>query len=232
MRLLALDTATERCSAALWADATVTLREAWAPREHARLILPMLEELLREARLGGAELDAVAFGRGPGAFTGVRLAVAVAQGLGYAWGKPLIAVSDLQAIAAQALQEPSSRRVLVCQDARMGEVYWACFDAAEGGALSPLPRGEEALSAPERVAVPAAWAQGRLPFLGAGSGFEAYPVLRERFAVQLTAVRSELRPHAREIAALAAAAGLAAAVPAAQAQPVYLRERVTSASSN
>jgi tRNA threonylcarbamoyladenosine biosynthesis protein TsaB len=236
VRLLALDTATEVCSAALFLDGVVAAREAWAPREHGGLILPMIEELLREQRLDGTALDAVAFGRGPGAFTGVRLAVAVAQGLGYAWGKPLIPISDLEALAARALQAGPASRVLVCQDARMQEVYWACFERRAGtgsGAADALThRSEEAVSAPERVALPQDWEQGQLAFVGAGSGFEAYAALRQRFAAQLQTVQPELRPHAREIAALAAQRGLAAAVPAAQAQPVYLRDRVTSLSSN
>jgi tRNA threonylcarbamoyladenosine biosynthesis protein TsaB len=229
VRLLALDTATELCSAALFLDGVVAVREAWAPREHGGLILPMIEELLREHELDGTALDAVAFGRGPGAFTGVRLAVAVAQGLGYAWGKPLIPISDLQALAARALQAGPATRVLVCQDARMQEVYWACFERA-ADALTHC--SEEAVSAPERVALPQEWEQGQLAFVGAGSGFEAYVVLQQRFARQLQSVVPELRPHAREIAELAAQSGLAAAVPAAQAQPVYLRDRVTSLSSN
>jgi tRNA threonylcarbamoyladenosine biosynthesis protein TsaB len=229
VRLLALDTATELCSAALFVDGEVAVREAWAPREHGALILPMIEELLRERGLDGTALDAVAFGRGPGAFTGVRLAVAVAQGLSYAWGKPLIPISDLQALAARALQAGPTTRVLVCQDARMQEVYWACFERA---ADALMHRSDESVSAPERVALPQEWEQEQLAFVGAGSGFEAYELLRQRFAAQLQTVVPELRPHAREIAELAAQKGLAAAVPAAQAQPVYLRDRVTSLSSN
>jgi len=230
VRLLALDTATELCSAALWVDGAITTREAWAPREHGGLILPMIEELLREQRLAGAELDAVAFGRGPGAFTGVRLAVAVAQGLGYAWEKPLIPISDLHALAAAALQPGPPTRALVCQDARMEEVYWACFERRGGESL--MHRSDEAVSAPERVALPRDWEEGQLSLVGVGSGFETYAALRQRFATQLQTVMPELRPHARQIAELAAQAGLSAAVPAARAQPVYLRDRVTSPSSN
>ncbi len=230
MRLLALDTATELCSAALWVDGTVTVREVWAPREHAALILPMIDELLQERRLTGAELDAIAFSRGPGAFTGVRLATAVAQGLGYGWGKGLIPVSDLQALAAQALQVGSATRALVCQDARMEEVYWACFE--QDASDSVVQRSAERVTAPEQVALPGDWQAGQGAMLGAGSGFDAYTALRDRFAPQLLTLLPELRPHAREIAGLAAKMGLSAVVPPAQAQPVYLRDRVTSPSSN
>jgi tRNA threonylcarbamoyladenosine biosynthesis protein TsaB len=232
VKLLALDTATELCSAALWIDGAVTVREAWAPREHAALILPMIAELLRERQLRGAHLDALAFGRGPGAFTGVRLAVAVAQGLGYAWGKPLIPVSDLRALAARALETGSATRALVCQDARMQEVYWGCFERSMDADRRLVQSSEEAVSAPERVALPADWQSSALPVVAAGSGFEVYAALRDQFRDRLGTVLPELRPHAREIASLAAEEGLSAAVPPAQALPVYLRDRVTSPSSN
>lgn len=270
MKLLALDTATEVCSAAVWIDGQLRTREAVAPREHGRLLLPMVEELLTESGLGLAALDAIAFGRGPGAFTGLRLAAAVAQGLGFACGRPLIAVSDLRALAAQALWTPQAQgtpasaapavRVLVCQDARMEEVYWACFEAA---GQPPVPQllGVEHVSAPLAVEVPPgvlreaplgasgevpgevpgapphrasperparAPQPGRLALYAVGSGFEAYPVLRERWwAAAVTLWLPALRPRAQEIARLAAADGLACAVAPEQALPVYLRDQVT-----
>lgn len=232
MRLLAVDTATELCSAALWVDGSITVREAWAPREHANLILPMIEALLHERRLSGGELDAIAFGRGPGAFTGVRLAASVAQGLAYAWGKPLLAISDLQALAARGLQMAPVTRALVCQDARMQEVYWACFEQPAGAGRSLLRCSDEVVTPPERVTLPQAWERLRLPILGAGSGFEAYAPLRDRLAPQLQALLPQLRPHAREIASIAAEEGLSAAVSPGEGLPVYLRDRVTSPSSN
>lgn len=230
MRLLALDTATELCSAALWIDGAVTQREAWAPREHAALILPMIEQLLRERQLGGEQLDAIAFGRGPGAFTGVRLAVAVAQGLAYAWGRPLIPVSDLQALAAGAVSALDATRVLVCQDARMQEVYWGCFERRAGHPWRLC--SDESVGAPEGVLMPQEWRDSELAVIGAGSGFGVYAALQNRFAGQLRGLMPDLRPQARHIAALAAEQGLSAALAPEQAQPVYLRDRVTSPSSN
>ena len=139
MKLLALDTATELCSAALWLDGELITREASRERGHSELILPMIEELLRAAGVGLTRLDAIAVGRGPGAFTGVRLAVSVAQGLAFAANLPLLPISDLRALAAQALSAPgSARHALICQDARMGEVYWGCFERT---ADSVLPQG-------------------------------------------------------------------------------------------
>jgi tRNA threonylcarbamoyladenosine biosynthesis protein TsaB len=228
MKLLALDTASELCSAALWLDGALLLREAHAPRAHAGLILPMVDALLIEAGMQLTALDAIAFGRGPGAFTGVRLAVAVAQGLGFAAGRPLIGISDLQATAAQVLHEvQDAMAVLVCQDARMDEVYWGCFERAplQRGAWGVRASGVEGVSAGARVQLPAAWA-GAAGLIGAGSGFSAYPELAQRLQQQLTATLPHLQPRAREVAWLAAQEGLAAAVPPEQALPVYLRDQV------
>jgi tRNA threonylcarbamoyladenosine biosynthesis protein TsaB len=222
VKLLALDTSTELCSAALWLDGALSAREAIRERGHGELILPMTDELLREADLSLRQLDAIAFGRGPGGFTGVRLAAGVAQGLAFAAGLPLLPVSDLRALAAQALLLPGAPpRALICQDARMAEIYWGCF---EHSAQAIDPTGPEALAAPGSVVLPRAWAGERV--CGAGSGFAAYGPQLQAACGPLSAVFPELRPRAREIALLAAQAGLASALPAEQAQPVYLRDDV------
>jgi tRNA threonylcarbamoyladenosine biosynthesis protein TsaB len=222
VKLLALDTSTELCSAALWLDGVVISREASRERGHSELILPMIDELLREAGLGLAQLDAIAFGRGPGAFTGVRLGAGVAQGLAFAAGLPLLPISDLRAVAAQALLRAGAPlRALICQDARMGEVYWGCYQRV---ANSIRPLGPEAVAAPGDVVLPPDWTGA--PMTGAGSGFAAYARLLAPISGQLTAVFPDFRPRAREIALLAASDGLASAVAAEQAQPVYLRDDV------
>jgi tRNA threonylcarbamoyladenosine biosynthesis protein TsaB len=237
VKLLALDTATELCSAALWIDGAVRTREAWAPREHGSLILPMIAELLAEAELSGRGLDFIAFGRGPGAFTGLRLAASVAQGLGYAWGLALMPVSDLRALAARALPADTSGRVLACQDARMGELYWGCFEraAARGEAPGPsphplVPRTCETVSPPEQVELPQSWMHApaaQSAVHGVGSGFAVHPQLIARLGAHLVAVQPQLRPHAREIADLAAQQGPSTAVAPERAEPVYLRDQVT-----
>jgi tRNA threonylcarbamoyladenosine biosynthesis protein TsaB len=228
VKLLALDTATELCSAALWLDGELITREASRERGHSELILPMIEELLRAAGVGLTRLDAIAVGRGPGAFTGVRLAVSVAQGLAFAANLPLLPISDLRALAAQALSAPGSpRHALICQDARMGEVYWGCFERT---ADSVLPQGPEAVAAPANVALPASWRAGE--GCGAGSGFAAYAQALAVVASQLGAVAPDLRPRAREVAWLAAQDGLAGALSAEQAQPVYLRDDVAQPRSS
>jgi tRNA threonylcarbamoyladenosine biosynthesis protein TsaB len=227
VKLLALDTSTELCSAAVWLDGALSTREASRERGHSELILPMIEELLREAGVGLAQLDAIAFGRGPGAFTGVRLAAGVAQGLAFAVDLPLMPISDLRALAAQALLLAGApRRALVCQDARMDEVYWGCFER-RCDAVCAL--GPEAVAAPGKVALPPAWDGAAVS--GAGSGFAAYAPRLAAVARHLTAVFPELRPRAREIALLAANDGLASAIPAEQAQPVYLRDEVARPAS-
>jgi tRNA threonylcarbamoyladenosine biosynthesis protein TsaB len=225
VKLLALDTSTELCSAALWLDGSLSGREERRERGHGELILPMIAELLRAADLGLRELDAIAFGRGPGGFTGVRLAAGVAQGLGFAAGLPLLPISDLQALAAQALLLPGApARALICQDARMAEVYWGCFERV-GEAIQPA--SAEAVGAPGGVVLPRVWTGETV--CGAGSGFEAYAPLLQQACGPLSVVFADLRPRAREIALLAAQQGLARALPAEQAQPVYLRDDVAQA---
>ena len=222
MRLLALDTATEQCSAALWLDGPAAMREAKRERGHAELILPMIDELLAQAGLTLQQLDAIAFGCGPGAFTGVRLAVSLAQGLGWSAQLPLIPVSDLRAVAASALQPCADPgRALVCMDARMREVYWGCFER-RGDEIRAV--GRESVGPPSTVTLPGGWIEARTR--ATGSGFAAYgPELTCRLpAIQMGDAHA--LPHAREIAWLAATAGLAGSVQAEDARPIYLRDDV------
>ena len=125
--LLALDTATECCSAALLHDGTVTARSEVIPRQHAQRLLPMIEELLGERQLRLQDVDALVFGRGPGAFTGVRIATGMVQGLAFAADKPVIAVSNLAALAQRAWREHGAETVAAAIDARMDEVYWGLY---------------------------------------------------------------------------------------------------------
>ncbi len=234
MKLLAVDTATEACSAALLIDGVVTSREAKLGRGHAEHILPMVDELLAAAGLALGALDAIAFGRGPGAFTGVRIAVSVAQGLAFGAGLPAVPVSDLAALGAQALgrataewgPEAADAEALVCLDARMGEVYYGCVRHSARFGVELL---EEGLASPA-AAFAALGAHGGIR-VGAGHGFSAYPALAERVGPSLRAIWPDLLPRATEIALLGArafAAGLGVAAEAAA--PVYLRDQVASQS--
>src|SRR5580704_7855252 len=209
VKLLALDSATERCSAALWLDGALSAREAIRDRSHSELMLPMIAALLAQAGVTLQQLDAIAFGRGPGGFTGVRLAAGIAQGLGFAAELPLLPISDLRALAAQVLLLPAApRHALICQDARMGEVYWGCFERLEATILAV---GPEAVGPPGAVVLPAAWRDE--PVCGAGSGFAAHAAVLAPLTASLRAVSADLRPRAIEIAQLAAQDGLAKAVP-------------------
>jgi tRNA threonylcarbamoyladenosine biosynthesis protein TsaB len=226
MKILALDLAADSCSVALWQHGELIGREAPAVRGHGAQLLSMVDEVLADAGIGLPALDAIAFGRGPGAFTGLRLAASVTQGLAFAAGLPAIPVSDLRALAQQLMAAPhAAGRVLVCHDARMGEVYWAGFSNVDGHARADTA---EAVSRPEAVIAPARSWLGGTAAAGAGSGFAVYPALAD-FGAGLAPLAADLRPRAREIALLAAFDGAAAAVTPELAVPVYLRNDVTSA---
>lgn len=224
MKILALDTATENCSAALLIDGQLMVRERLLERGHAEHILPMIDEVLDEAGVPLASLTAIAFGRGPGSFTGVRLAASVTQGLAHAAGIRVVSVSSLTAVAQRVLGDvTAAERVLVCNDARMREVYWGCFARSARGLATPA--SEERVSDPAQVALPPGWTAGP-GLLGAGTGFAAYPQLRNTLSGVLAEIR-EIHPRAAEIARLAVpevAAGRL--LNPEEALPVYLRDEV------
>jgi tRNA threonylcarbamoyladenosine biosynthesis protein TsaB len=219
MNVLALDAATEACSAALLAGGEVSERFEVIGRGHAERLLPMADELLREAGLTTADLDGVAFGRGPGGFTGLRIAAGIAQGLAAGSRRPVVPVSNLAAIAAAAARGSGHPQVLVCMDARMGQVYWAAFDCSGD---RPRVQGGERLSHPVEVEPPhgARW-------FGAGHGLAAYPEIAQRLGDALMGVDAALLPRAADIARIGARELEAGGgVAAAQALPVYLRDDV------
>ncbi len=130
--LLALDTATEACSVALLHDGRVLSHYEVIPRMHAQRLLPMIKDLLAEAGVALSAVDGIAFGRGPGAFTGVRIAIGVVQGLAFALERPVLPVSTLAVLAQRALREQGAQQVAAAIDARMDEVYWGCYRAEQG----------------------------------------------------------------------------------------------------
>ncbi|QNP41271.1 tRNA (adenosine(37)-N6)-threonylcarbamoyltransferase complex dimerization subunit type 1 TsaB [Lysobacter solisilvae (ex Woo and Kim 2020)] len=217
MKLLALETATEACSVALWLDGEVRERFELAPRRHAELTLPWAEQLLAEAGVAKSQLDAIAIGRGPGAFTGVRLAVALGQGIALALDRPVVPVSTLAALALQA----QGLRVLAAIDARMGEVYAAAFELRDGDAVA---LDAERVLPPDAVLLPddaAGWH-------GVGTGFAAQgDALATRLASRFASIDAGALPHAADIARLAAAAfARGEAVAPEFAEPAYLRDNV------
>jgi tRNA threonylcarbamoyladenosine biosynthesis protein TsaB len=216
VRILALETSTEHCSAALWDDGSVDAEEACAGQRHTELLPGMVAALLARRGFAPRDLSAVAFGEGPGSFTGLRIACGYAQGLAFSAALPVVGVGTLLAMAAGA----GARRVVCCIDARMSEVYHAAYEWTDDGwhvifppaacapAAAPLPEGGD--------------------WLGCGNGFAVYgEVLRERYAGRLVGIEPARVPHAREVAEIAAARCRAGLVQRAQdAAPVYLREKV------
>ena len=218
MKLLAIETATDACSAALFIDGEIRERFEIAPRAHTELILPMVDTLMAEAGISAAQLDAMAFGRGPGAFTGVRIAVGVTQGIAFGADLPVVPVSTLAALA----QGAGADKVLAALDARMDEVYWGAYRRNAAGLMEQV--GEECVSAPGDV--PLASGEG---WLGAGAGWSAYEdILKQRCAGQAESWDGSAFPHARDVARLGMVGFEAGqAVTAEQALPVYLRDKVT-----
>lgn len=217
--LLALDTATEACSVALLHDGKVLSHYEVIPRLHAQRLLPMIKALLAEAGIGLNALDAIAFGRGPGAFTGVRIAVGVVQGLAFGLDRPVLPVSNLAVLAQRAFREHNARQVAAAIDARMDEVYWGCYHEV-AGEMRLL--GAEAVMPPERAALPVD-ASGE--WFGSGTGWG----YAERIAVKPVAMDAGLLPHALDLLTLATCAWQRGeAIVADEAQPVYLRDQVAT----
>lgn len=228
MNVLAFELSTEACSVAVLAGGEARERHEIAPRKHAEYALPWAEALLAEAGIAKSQLDAIAVGRGPGAFTGVRLGISIAQGIALALDLPAVPVSTLRALALRALPlgAGDGARVLAAIDARMREVYVARFRLAidAEGMLDAILDGDESVMPPDGVPAP----DGDGPWYGVGTGFAALDgALRQRFVDRLVAVDAEALPHAANVARLAAAAlrrgeGIAPEC----LEPAYLRNDV------
>jgi tRNA threonylcarbamoyladenosine biosynthesis protein TsaB len=220
VKLLALDTATEACSAALYIDGEISQRYQLAPREHSNLILQMLDDLLTEASITLPMLDALAFGRGPGSFMGLRIAAGVVQGISLAHELPIVPVSTLASIAHIQMQQPGVEKVLAAIDARMHEVYWGAYTKHDG---LPVLQAEEMVVPPDRVPIP----EGS-DWHGAGSGWGSYAdALKQRLGACISDTQPACFPSAASIATLAVPMfAQDGGVDAAQAIPVYLRDKV------
>ena len=216
MKILALDTSTEFCSVALWCDGALDAREEHAGQRHSQRLLPMADDLLRHHGLDVKDLDGIAYGQGPGSFTGLRIACGVTQGLAFGAGLPVVGVSTLLALAEAA----GAERAVCCIDARMGEIYHAAY-AGNGRKWEP-------------VHVPGLYSPAEAPPLpegswtGCGNGFAAHgAVLKRLYGDRLSAIMPDVYPHARDIARIAVREFEAGrAVSAEQAVPVYLRDKV------
>lgn len=211
MNLLALETSTDAGSIALWRDGEILLRACPAGVSHSQTLLPLIAATMAEAGLGFADLDGIAFGAGPGSFTGLRVACGVAQGLAFAHDLPLVPVGTLDAMALAS----GGERVIVALDARMGEVYSGCFiDGVPLGPVGVYPPG--ALPLPET----GGW-------LACGNGLAAYPAVHERLAPFVAAWLPELMPGADAVARLAAPRlARGERIDPADAVPLYVRDKV------
>ena len=211
MNILALETATDPGSVALWCAGEVLARHCAVGRSNSETLLPLVEATLREAGIGFPELDGIAFGAGPGSFTGLRVACGVAQGLSVARDVPLIGIGTLDAMALAS----GGERVIVALDARMGEVYFGVFEA---GVL----QGEIGVYPAENVPMP-----NSTGWLACGNGLVAYPALRERLASVVEVWRPEIMPSAEAVVRLAAPRlAQGESIDPADAAPLYVRNKV------
>lgn len=220
MKLLAFDTSSSACSVGLSIHGKVTFRHEIAPMQQAKLILPMISELLQSEKMPITELDAIAFGCGPGSFTGVRIAVSIAQGLAFAAEKPLISISSLAAVAQAAYQESGWQKLVVAMDARIQEVYWASYEVQENQLVKLL--GKEQVSRPEEMVLP------ENSFSGVGNAWEVY---HDRILAQPLLINTQSVPTAAALLSLAEAKFQSGNVlTPREASPVYLRDDVAKKS--
>lgn len=228
MKVLAIDTATEGCSVCLWQEGQGLSRMQVQPRKHAELILPMIDEVLAEAGITLNQIDTLAFGRGPGAFTGVRIATGVIQGIAYGTDLPVVPVSTLRALAQRAYVEQNATKVLSAFDARMNEVYLGAFELKDDGLMQPVI--DEMVIKPDAVKINRDIDTNStgVSWVGAGSGWAVYESqLFASLDLEFDQVFPEMITRADEIAVLAAADyKLGKAVNAEKALPIYLRNEV------
>lgn len=217
--MVAVETSTDFCSVAIYLNGNVLEKNTLLPRQHAHEILVMLESLLSEAELAFSQIDALAFGCGPGSFTGLRIAASVIQGLAVAWDKPVIPISSLHALAQGAYRQFNAKQVFSCLDARMDEVYGGFYvfspEAQKVQMLCP-----DFLISPEKVPFPEAF-----DWFGVGSGCKAYlSIFREQRKLILNEAALDFYPHAYDVVDLAVEAfENGKFVAAEEAVPVYLR---------
>jgi tRNA threonylcarbamoyladenosine biosynthesis protein TsaB len=221
MKLLAIETATEACSAALYVDGEIDLRYQIKARGHSELILGMLDDLLAGAELSLRQLDCLSFGRGPGSFTGVRIATGVIQGVAFGSGLPVVPVSTLAALAQGGYRALGETKLLPAYDARMQELYWAAYEINAEGLAEPT--GQERVCGCDEVSMP----QGE-GWYGLGSGWAVYGErLSQHSDGRVVGYEPDLLCSAHDVALLAAEGfSRGQALAPEMALPVYLRNQV------
>ncbi len=220
MKILAVETSTECCSVAVWADGTQYLRETIAGQRHSELLIGMLDDAFKESGLRVADMDGIAFGSGPGSFTGIRIACGVVQGLAFGAHKPVIAIPSLLALAEAA----GDCRVIAALDARMGETYLAAYERVGmewKNVIEPCLADCHSLPHVDGIG-----------WVGIGSGFDAHTYVCEAYGTQVSGVLPGRLPSAREVARLASTAMAAgAAISPELAAPLYIRNKVALTSA-
>lgn len=220
-KILAIDASSEACSAALLIDSDIYERNEVVPRKHTELILPMVDEVLAEAGITLSQVDAIAFNRGPGSFTGVRVSTSVAQGLAFALDLPVIPISGLATVALGACRETEKQNFLVILDARMNEVYWASYQYLQGE-MKLL--GDEYVSPVSKISIPT-----EDEWIAVGNGVPAYNKEIESALARhpVSFVTGNNYPQARDVAELAKSELVAGnTVSVMEAQPIYIRDKV------
>jgi tRNA threonylcarbamoyladenosine biosynthesis protein TsaB len=210
--LLALDTATDGCSCALYNQGQISALAERTPRGHSDLILPMIDQLLRDAQLKPTDLTALVFGQGPGSFTGLRIACGVTQGIAFAADLPVIPISDLAAMAQAAYRLHHARNVLVALDARMNQIYWGVYQADDAGLMQKV-QAEQVIN-PESVIYPSG------EWTAVGNGWAVYP------HTHTMPTLSAVYPLAQDMLTLALPLAHNPPCTAARCRPVYLRDQV------
>ena len=225
MKLLAVETATEACSAAIMIDGEITEQFSLTANGHSKLILPMIDALMADAGLKPTDLDGLAFGCGPGSFTGVRIATGIIQGIAFALDLPVVPVSNLATVAQDFFDHNEENLAFVAMDARMNEIYWGVYQRNASGFAELL--GKEAVLPASEIEFPG------VSGVGIGSGWKAYhQELLSHLSHRVIGYDADILPRARAVARLGTEGfKLGLAVPVEQAMPVYLRDKVAKKES-
>jgi tRNA threonylcarbamoyladenosine biosynthesis protein TsaB len=220
-KILAIETSTSACSVALLINQEIHEIFSEIPQQHTKLLLPMIQQLLTDKKLKLAQLDAIAFSKGPGSFTGIRIAAGIMQGLSLPTSIPIVPISSLQTLAQTTLRIKQETHVLASFNAHRGEVYWGAYKFAENALITDIP---DQLCRPNEITLP-----NGLDWFGVGDAWQIYPdVFKKQLLGKLKGYDATLVPHAQDVAQLASyALEHGEFVTAEQALPVYLRGKET-----
>ena len=227
MKLLAIETSTDACSVGLLIDGEIIVDHRLAAQQHGALVLPMVDQIMSKAGISAKQLDGVAYGRGPGSFTGVRIGVAVTQGIALGADVGVVGISTLQTIAQGCLREFADTHVAVSMDARMDEVYYCAYVQEQSNVMQALIDEEVCAQQSIRI-LPESQSASASTWRWAGSGAQRYSnIVKEHFSVDDSAIRTDRWPHAQDLLSLALPRVVAGALTASEdASPVYLRDKV------